>query len=160
MKKLITTFFLILASQAYASHPHDSICTVTVKTAAKENISFFLQLQSERQYVNGDPNKDVHDFTYQARICDDDNDASSCSTFETLAPTHKITEAFELVSMVKKKDVFFKGVLTNNLLKGNLTSKDYINGEVKVVTKPVSGIANCISQTWIKLEAEADSNIY
>lgn len=155
MKKLITVFCLMLAGESFASHPHDLICTLSTKTKTHESISMLFQIQSEREYVDGDPNKDIHDFTYQARICDDDNDlsASACSTFESLEPTHAANETFVLVSMKNKTDVFLTAKINNNILTGTIRSKDS-------AVEAITGKLTCISQTWVKLEAESDSYEY
>lgn len=162
MKKLVLIACLVITSQSFASHPHDVVCAVVAKTKSKETINLLLQMQSEREYVDGDPNKDIHDYTYQARICDDDNDlsASACSTFETLVPTHSITETFELVSMVNKKDVFFTGKINKNTLSGKIRTKDFVDGTPVVKYEAINGKINCINQTWVKLLAEADSNAH
>jgi hypothetical protein len=144
---------MLCSIQAFASHPHDSICVVKGKTKSAESISLFLQIQSEREYVNGDPNQDIHDWTYQARICDDDNDSTSCSTFKNAKITHDISEEFTLVGMVNSSKVFFTGkTVDGNKLIGKMT--------VDNQKEDFTGNMTCISQSWIELKAEADSNVY
>lgn len=152
MKQMTIILSMLFSMQAFASHPHDTICVVNGKINSRD-LSFFLQFQSEREYVYGDPNKDIHDWTYQARICDDDNDSTSCSTFKNSTITHNINEEFTLVGMVNSTKVFFKGKIGEG---------DILNGKMTVAGQQVdfAGSMSCIAQSWIELKAEADSNVY
>jgi hypothetical protein len=153
MKEISIVLSLIFSLQAFASHPHDSLCVVKGKTKSLESVALFLQIQSEREYASGNPNEDIHDFTYQARICNDDNDSTSCSTFKSLAPTHKPDATFSLVGMVDQKKVLFSGNIVNGkTLVGRLLTP----GESKTY-EDFSGDMNCIAQSWIELKAEDDS---
>src|SRR5215467_12504953 len=95
------------ASTAFGSHPHQALCIVTAKQPDGEVIQFLLQTESSREYVSGDPDKDVHDFRYQVRVCDDDNDTSSCSSYQSKTISHGATDEVTLVGMKNKTAVFF-----------------------------------------------------
>ncbi|MDD4976588.1 MAG: hypothetical protein PHY93_19690, partial [Bacteriovorax sp.] len=139
------------------------------KTQSNSQIDFLLLFEVAREYVHGDPNKDIHDYTYQARVCDDDIsiEDSACSTFYTLLPTHDLNEDFKLVSMVDKKTLFFKGKIKFSKKTGDInTSKvigkisvmEWKNGSDVKKYESFSGNINCISQSWVKLDPESNSN--
>ncbi len=149
-KSIVLTLALLFSANSFASHPHEAICTVTGKTKSDPYISFFLQLHSEREYVDGDPNKDVHDYKYQARICDDDNDSGTCSTYESKDITHAMEEKFTLVNMVDANKILFEGTIKGNSIQGKFVK----------MNEDFQGTMNCVGQTWIQLQKENDSYSY
>src|ERR1700733_13067881 len=116
----VAVISLAFAAPAQASHPHQVVCTVTSTFADGDMIQLLLQTESAREYVSGDPDKDVYDFRYQARVCDDDNDSPRCSTYQSKANTHGATEEVTLVGMKHPTAVLFRGQFTAD---GRMTGK-------------------------------------
>ncbi len=165
MKKILilTSIFSIFAAQkSFASHPHQAICVVNGTYPDQNSIQFLLQTHSEREYVTGNPNTDVHDYKYQVRVCDDDNDSGSCSTYESKDVSHGPNDVVTLVGMKDKTKVFFEGKFTKEgKMEGKIIQDVYENNTSTKKLVPFSvKLTNCIGQTWVKLEAEADSNAY
>jgi len=159
IRLLVVTLVAVMAltSTAFASHPHQAICLVTATQPDGEVIQLLLQTESAREYVIGDPNKDVHDLRYQVRICDDDNDTSSCSTYQSKAVTHLETDEVTLVGMKDRRRVFFRGHITSDRIDGQLLHQG-VAGKTFV---PFSAkLDSCIAQSWVKLVPEAKSNAY
>src|ERR1041385_2491393 len=121
-KTLVVSIAAVLsfASTAFASHPHQALCIVTATQPDGELIQFLLQIESSREYVNGNPDKDVHDYRYQVRVCDDDNDTSQCSTYESKMVSHADADEVTLVGMKNKAAVFFRGHITADGMDGKI----------------------------------------
>lgn len=148
------TLVMALAPTAFASHPHQAICVVTAAKPDGGIVELLLQTESAREYVRGDPNTDVYDFRYQARICDDDNDTAHCSTYESKTLTHEATDEVTLVGMKRKSAVLFQGRITASSIDGKLVHRDGSK------TTFSAKLDKCIAQSWVKLVPEANSNVY
>jgi hypothetical protein len=145
------------ASTASASHPHQALCVVTTTLPDGDLIQFLLQTEVSREYVNGNPDKDVHDFRYRVRVCDDDNEISRCSTYESKTVTHAPTDEVTLVGMKNKSAVFFRGRILANTMDG----KNVHQGtQTKTLVPFTAKLDSCIGQSWVKLAREADSNAF
>jgi hypothetical protein len=158
MNKAILLLSLLTPLSVFASHPHQIICVVKGTTQAETAVQFLLQISSEREYVNGNPNEDVHDFQIQARVCDDDNDAGNCSTYAMAAPVHSLHEKVRLVGMKNPHKTLFEGVISEPAIQGELRDLDPQTS--KPVMMPFKGSLTCISQTWVELKAEDDSIVH
>ena len=148
---------------ALASHPHQAICLVTAADpdADGNRMSFLLQIESAREYVKGTPEEDVHDYRYQVRICDDDNDSPRCSTYQSSALTHASADEVTLVGMKNKSAVFFRGRFTEAWMEGMVVRSGPRDGRATRTLVPFKArLDNCIAQSWVKLTPEANSNAH
>ena len=145
------------ASPAFGSYPHQALCFVTVTQPEGGVIQFLLQTESAREYKSGDPNKDVRDFRYQVRICDDDNRFSMCSTYESRTVSHAATDEVTLVGMKDKTAVFFRGHITPDAMDGKIVQRE---GPKRTLVPFTAKLDNCIGQSWVKLAREANSNTH
>jgi hypothetical protein len=148
----VAVLSLSFAAPAHASHPHQLICTATATFPHGDMIQLLIQIESAREYVSGDPNQDVHDFRYQARVCDDDNDTPSCSTYQSKAITHGAADEVTLVGMRDPAAVLFRGKLTAD---GRMTGKISHDHALVPFTAKLAG---CIGQSWVPLPPEAGRN--
>src|SRR5258706_735447 len=149
IKTLVATFTIIsmsFASSAFASHPHQAVCVVFVTQPDGDVIQFLIQTESAREYVSGNPDKDVRDLRYQVRVCDDDNDSPRCSTYESSAITHAPADVVTLVGMKNKAAVFFRGHITpNDEMDGEIVHR----GSQKKTLVPFKvKLDACIGQSW------------
>ena len=161
MNKVLAIFsFLLVSSTVFASHPHQAICLISSQFQDGTPVRFLLQLSSERTYQNGDPNQDVHNFDFQARICDDDNDAGQCSTYKASQILTDPSKPVTLIGMKNSSKTLFEGVISNNSMKGKLVKLVEKNGEYIRTMAPFKAKLNCIGQTWVELKAEDDSNSF
>lgn len=158
-KTLVVTIAVVMsfASTAFGSHPHQALCVVTATQPDGDVIQFLIQTESSREYVNGDPNKDVHDFRYQVRVCDDDNESSSCSTYESKTVSHAATDEVTLVGMKNKIAVFFRGHIGPDVMDGKVVHR---GSQKKTLVPFTAKLDKCVSQSWVKLAPEAASNAY
>src|SRR4051812_11375075 len=108
------------ASTAFGSHPHQALCIVTATQPDGELIQFLLQIESAREYVNGNPDKDVHDYRSRVRFCDEENHSSHCSTYKPRPVTHADADEAPLGGMKKKTAVFFRGQITADEMDGKI----------------------------------------
>ena len=145
------------ASTAFGSHPHQALCVVTATQPDGELIQFLLQIESSREYVNGNPDKDVHDYRYQVRVCDDDNDSSHCSTYESKTVSHADADEVTLAGMKNKTAVFFRGHITADAMDGKIVHQ---GAQKKTLVPFTAKLDKCIAQSWVKFAREADSNVY
>lgn len=157
LKTITATLVMLGASSALASHPHQAVCVVSTTQPNGDLIQFVLQIESAREYVSGDPSKDVHDYRYQVRVCDDDNDSPSCSTYESAKITHAPTDEVTLVGMKNKGAVFFSGTFTGSVMEGKIVHRER-TGRTLVPFK--AKLDQCIAQSWVKLVPESDSRAY
>jgi hypothetical protein len=159
MGKITAAFTLLLiSSTVFASHPHQAVCLVAGAYQDKSPVSFVLQLSSERTYENGDPNKDTHNYTFQVRVCDDDNDSGQCSTYASVKPTTSLSQTVTLTGMKNQSKTFFKGVISGNSLKGEIVKLEEKDDQYVRTMVPFAAKMTCISQTWVELKPEDDSN--
>ncbi|HEU4728547.1 MAG TPA: hypothetical protein VFT22_11670 [Kofleriaceae bacterium] len=158
-KTLIVTIAAMVsfASTAFASHPHQALCVVTATLPGGDVIQFLIQTESAREYVSGDPDKDVRDFRYQVRVCDDDNNISSCSTYESRAVSHGATDEVILVGMKDKTSVFFRGHIAPDMMDGTIIHQ---GAKKKTLVPFTAKLDECIGQSWVKLAREANSNAH
>lgn len=161
MKNLMTFIAaLAVSSTVFASHPHQAVCVASGTYQDGSTASFLLQLSSERTYQNGDPNLDVHEYTFQARICDDDNDAGQCSTYKSASVITNPKRKFTLIGMKDANKTLFRGVVSGNSIKGKLVKTIEKDGKYVRILSPFESKLNCIAQTWVELKAEDDSNSF
>jgi hypothetical protein len=161
MKKFLATFVLLLTSSTvFASHPHQATCIANGTYPDGSSASFLVQMSSERTYQNGDPNKDVHEYKFQARICDDDNDSGQCSTYESKSVTTSPTQTVTLKGMKNSSKTLFEGTILGDSMKGKLVQTISKNGQWVREMMPFETKLNCILQTWVELKAEDDSSSY
>lgn len=161
MNKVLAIFsFLFISSTVFASHPHQAICLVAGQFQDGTPVRFLLQLSSERTYQNGDPNKDVHNYDFQARICDDDNDSGQCSTYKAASVLTSLSQTVQLKGMKNSDKTLFEGVISNDSIKGKLVKLQEKDGTYVRTMAPFESKMNCIGQTWVELKAEDDSNSF
>jgi hypothetical protein len=158
-KTLVVTLAIVMsfASTAFGSHPHQALCLVTGALPDGGTIEFLLQTESSREYVHGTPETDVHDFRYQVRVCDDDNDSSRCSTYQSRTVSHAPTDEVTLVGMKAKTAVFFRGHIGPDAMEGTIV---YLGRQKKTLVPFTAKLDRCIGQSWVKLVPEADSNVH
>lgn len=158
---VLSVFSSFLSYSAFASHPHQVVCVASAAFANEETIQFLVQAHSERLYDTGSPNTDTYLFKYQVRVCDDDNDAAMCSTYQG-EETGKERGEVTLVGMKNAEKVFFKGKFKseNNgmVMDGSFVQSSYEQDNVvrKLVPLKVK-LDKCINQSWVELKAEDDS---
>jgi len=158
-KSLVLTASVVMsfASTAFASHPHQAVCVVSATLPEGRIIQFLLQTEVSREYVNGNPDKDVHDYRYQVRVCDDDNDEPHCSTYASRALSHAETDEVTLVGMKDKTAVFFRGHIRSDAMDGAIVHQ---GPKQKALVPFTAKLDNCIAQSWVKLAPEARSNVF
>ena len=158
-KTFVVTMAAVMsfASTAFGSHPHQALCVVTVTQPDGDVIQFLLQTESAREYKSGNPDKDVRDFRYQVRICDNDNSFSACSTYESKTVSHAATDEVTLVGMKNKTAVFFRGHITPDVMDGKIIHR---GAQGKTLVPFTAKLDQCIAQSWVKLAREANSNAY
>ncbi len=145
-------------NRAPASHPHQWMCFVSGEYLDGKKFQFLLQGHTEREYVSGDPNKDVHDYKYQVRVCDDDNDVSQCSTYATTKVSTDPTSEVILTSMKDTGAVFFKGMIDGKKMKGLVVKAEWQGDKlVKSLVAFESKLNTCMSSSWVQLTPESDS---
>lgn len=164
MKKIFSLSLstLLFTQVSFASHPHQAICAVKAKYANQESVQFLLQVESAREYVDGNPNLDIHDYRYQVRVCDDDNDYSQCSTYESKNISHGPNDLVTLVGMKDPTAVFFEGKFSfEGVMEGNIVQMIYQNNTyVKVMVPFKVRLDQCLNQSWVELKPESDSTVY
>ena len=161
MQKIIDTIALMLiSSTVFASHPHQAVCLASGTYQDGSTASFLLQLSSERTYQNGDPNKDVHNYKFEARICDDDNDSGQCSTYKSTSVQTSLSQSVTLKGMKDSSKVLFEGVISADSIKGNLIKTESKDGQWVRSMLPFQSKLTCILQTWVELKAEDDGNSF
>ena len=161
MQKIIDTIALMLiSSTVFASHPHQAVCLASGTYQDGSTASFLLQLSSERTYQNGDPNKDVHNYKFEARICDDDNDSGQCSTYKSTSVQTSLSQSVTLKGMKDSSKVLFEGVISADSIKGNLIKTESKDGQWVRSMVPFQSKLTCILQTWVELKAEDDRNSF
>ncbi len=159
MKKTFALFTLLFStSTVFASHPHQAVCVAAGQYQDGSSVQFLLQLSSERTYENGDPNQDVHNYKFQARICDDDNDSGQCSTYQSTAVITSLSQKVKLVGMKDANKTLFEGAISDHSVKGQLMRTESKDGNWVKSMVPFEAKLTCISQTWVELKAEDDSN--
>jgi hypothetical protein len=158
-KTLVVTMAGVVsfASIAFGSHLHQALCVVTATQPDGDVIQFLLQTESSREYVNDNPDKDVHDFRYQVRVCDDDNDSSRCSTYKSKTVSHAATDEITLVGMKDKTAVFFRGKISSDGMDGKIVHQ---GAQKKTLVPFTAKLDQCVGQSWVKLVPEADSNAF
>jgi len=158
-KSLVLTASVVMsfASTAFASHPHQALCVVSATLPDGAIIQFLLQTEVSREYVNGNPDKDVHDFRYQVRVCDDDNDTPHCSTYASKAISQADTDEVTLVGMKDKAAVFFRGHIRSEAMDGAIVHQ---GAHKKTLVPFTAQLDKCIGQSWVKLAPEARSNVF
>lgn len=161
MKQFSTILVLLsLSSTVFASHPHQAVCIVNGNYKDGGSASFLLQMSSERTYQKGDPNKDIYEYNFQARICDDDNDSGQCTTYKSQAPITSLSQRVTLVGLKNSQKVLFDGIIASDSIKGDLVKTESKDDKWVRTLKPFESKVSCILQTWVEFKAEDDSSMF
>ncbi|MBX9767649.1 MAG: hypothetical protein K2X47_10295 [Bdellovibrionales bacterium] len=159
-KWLFALVTLLNSTSVLASHPHQAVCLAKGTYQDGTSVGFLVQVSSTRTYHSGNPNDDVYNYDFEARICDDDNKYGQCSTYRTGAPSNSPMEKVTLRGMKNSRKILFEGTISGMSMIGLLVKTEFIGGALLRKMVPFEAKLTCLPQTWVPLKPEDSSNVY